>query len=159
MTEPLFTTIASVLPSLAKTVGQIAASSDSIERNNLFVEFQKATIEYNARIAQEQATVADLVERNRDLEAQVVKSKNWDAEKTRYAMVSVLGGSLVYALKESMKGSEPPHWICANCYQDGQKSILIPRNKDGWTHAGCMKCKAEIPLGHRGPPSPEFAAD
>ena len=30
-------------------------------------------------------------------------------------------GALVYMLKPDERGTEPPHWLCANCYGKAQK--------------------------------------
>ena len=46
-------------------------------------------------------------------------------QKKRYKLVipwpQHAVGSVAYALKESMKESEPPHLICTKCYEDGRR--------------------------------------
>jgi hypothetical protein len=65
-----------------------------------------------------------MVQRIRDLEQEIARIKAWEAEKQRYQLIAPWPGCFVYALKETSKGTEPPHWICEHCYQDGRKSIL-----------------------------------
>ena len=60
-------------------------------------------------------------------------------------MTSPWEGALVYALKEQCKASEPPHWICTKCYEDGRKSILNPvAGARGFFKITCPICKSEI---------------
>ena len=48
----------------------------------------------------------------------------WDSEKQRYELTDVGDGNFAYVLKAAMRGSEPPHYVCANCYRQGKASIL-----------------------------------
>lgn len=64
------------------------------------------------------------LERVGRLEEDLAKLKNWEREKERYQLQSIGNGALIYSLKPGMEGVEPPHRICAACYQRGQKSIL-----------------------------------
>ena len=61
-----------------------------------------------------------------ELEEQLIKFENWEAEKQRYELKETKPGrkTFVYTIKESMQGGEPPHSICPNCYEDRAKSIL-----------------------------------
>lgn len=74
-----------------------------------------------------QAAQADLAQAKRDLEDEVKRMKDWNAEKARYQLAEAGGNKvLVYTIKEEIRGTEPPHYICATCYQRGEKSILQP---------------------------------
>ena len=94
-------------------------------------EVQALTIELQSAIlaAQSSAFAAHseqsaMIQRVRDLEEEIAHIKAWEEEKQRYQLITPWDGCHVYALKESCKGTEPPHWICANCYQGGRKSPL-----------------------------------
>ncbi|WP_181297015.1 hypothetical protein [Pseudomonas sp. Q2-TVG4-2] len=78
-----------------------------------------------------------LASRIRDLEAEVTQFKNWEEEKERYQLHKFPAGTLGYRIKPAMQGAEPPHDLCANCYQNGVKSIL-QACEDGWYNA--LKC-------------------
>lgn len=58
------------------------------------------------------------------LEAEVADLKAWDAEKQRYELKPVGYGVMAYMLKPDARGSEPPHWLCPNCFAKRQKSFL-----------------------------------
>ena len=143
---------------LGKTAADIAGASDATKRNALLIEFQQGHIQANLLIASEQATNATLRERNRELEQQVVKLKNWEAESQRYLLVDPGAFGVVYALKESMKGSDPPHYICATCYQSEKKSILHARiGSAPRPTLNCPICKTELQCLGRGQPMLAYA--
>jgi hypothetical protein len=39
-------------------------------------------------------------------------------------LAEVASGVLAYAIKEAVRGAEPEHHLCPDCYQKGQKSLL-----------------------------------
>ena len=68
-------------------------------------------------------------------------------EKERYELQPVGDtGVLAYTLKDSVEPPEPPHQLCANCFNDRAKSILQPEQRNhGRAHLlVCHRCKAEI---------------
>jgi hypothetical protein len=79
----------------------------------------------------------------------VASLKAWDAEKQRYHLEQVSPGAMAYVLKNEAQGTEPIHWLCASCYNNGKKSILQLGQKKmdpggrlpGWD---CPSCKATI---------------
>jgi hypothetical protein len=109
------------------------------ELMNLLLEAQQA----------ETALVAD----KRQLEERVRELEAWDGEKERYELKDIGNGCMAYVLKPSAAGSEPPHSLCANCYQQGRKSILTPFHiQIGRAEAmQCHACGSEmIVQGHDG---------
>ncbi len=121
-----------------------------IEAHDASVMRQKA-IELQPQIISAQKAALDaqseqftLLGRIRDLEKQVAELEAWDAEKGRYELIEVGDGALAYSIRDDARGVEPPHWICAACYQRGKKSILqITGNAPGdirmmkWTCSAC----------------------
>ena len=89
-----------------------------------------------------------LLERIRALEKEIADVKAWEATKQRYVMYSPSPGVFVYALKKECNGTEPAHWICTKCYEEGGKRIL-QKNFGGtgrrWLYV-CLHCKSEIEL-------------
>ena len=65
-----------------------------------------------------------------DLETQIAKLEAWDAEAQTYQLTDIrpkghpMGSAFAYTPKEGTHSTEPPHFICTNCYQDRHKSIL-----------------------------------
>ncbi len=105
------------------------------------IEFNNAIIDAQAKIllANEERTA--LLQRVSDLEKQLSKLETWETEKQRYQLADIGGGTFAFALKELMSSGEPPHYICANCYDQNKKSRLhrtqLPGGGNLITCAGC----------------------
>jgi hypothetical protein len=69
-----------------------------------------------------------LLERIRNLESQVAQLETWNAEAQTYQLKDVAKygrtGQFAYAPKEGTHLSEPPHLLCAECYNNRHKSVL-----------------------------------
>jgi hypothetical protein len=112
------------------------------------------TVELNTKILSAQQALADaqteqttLVQTIRQLEEEIARLKTWnDSEKQKYELKAIGGGSHAYALKESARGTEPEHWVCTQCYDDGKRSIL---QRMGLPHSGlsqykCNRCQLTL---------------
>jgi len=88
------------------------------------IDFQNALIDAQGKVFSVNDERAALIERVGELEKKVADLEAWETEKQRYELKTIAAGSFAYVLKPSAQGSEPPHQICANCYQSGKKSIL-----------------------------------
>lgn len=100
-----------------------------------------------------------LVEEIRELKEQITRMEAWDAEKQRYVLAQPWSGTIVYALKEFDAAGEPAHYICANCYIDGRKSMLNAfqdATRNGFTSLRC-RCNAQVPTPYRGPVGYRYA--
>ena len=138
-----------------KTAGDIAKSilelkSISDVRSKV-IELQSAILSAQSSALEANANQSALVEKIRTLEKEIADMKAWDSQKQRYQLISPWNGAFVYSLKESMKESEPPHWICTNCYENGERSILQERGnpKTAYREFFC-RCGAVIHAFHRG---------
>jgi hypothetical protein len=86
-----------------------------------------------AVLAEAQTSQLALLEQNSSLlklknglEKEIARLETWAHESQRYKLHEVQPGVVTYALKESHANGEPAHWLCANCYNNSQKSILMP---------------------------------
>lgn len=100
-----------------------------------------AVIELQEKILAAQVAQSALIQRVGDLEKEVASFETWNTEKKRYELKALRSDVFTYMLKASERGTEPPHWLCANCYETGKKSIFQ------WTAATAMarriyKCPA-----------------
>ena len=123
-----------------KTMFDMAKGLKNI--NDVSIRY-RASIELQEKILAAQAQQSALVERIGNLEKEVARFETWEAEKQRYGLTEVGDGVVTYVLKPSMGGSEPPHCICSECYQHGQKSIIqATGNFYGSVMLACPRCKA-----------------
>jgi len=86
-----------------------------------------------------------LLQSNYELTQKIVKFESWEKEKKKYKLIEISKGVVVFAFDSSQDPSIPSHYICKNCYNDHQASILDPiyiRN-DGSRYS-CPRCKAEF---------------
>ena len=151
---PDISTIAAALSSfdaLKNIAKSMIALRDSQALQAKIIEFNEALIDAQTKIFSVNEERSTLIERVRDLEKQVIQLETWDAEKKRYELKAFARGAFAYALKPEAQGAEPPHQICAACYERGKKSILqrVPSNTArmalgmGATYR-CPECKSEI---------------
>ena len=71
-----------------------------------------------------QANEAALLDEVGQLKKRVTDLEAWDREKARYELMALAPNVMAYSVKADARGSEPPHYICANCYNVGRKSFL-----------------------------------
>jgi hypothetical protein len=82
----------------------------------------------------------------RTLETEVAGLKAWDAEKQRYELKTIGYGPVAYMPKPAARGSEPPHWLCPNCYAKGEKAFFQPTGdrKGRESVYVCARCKGTV---------------
>ena len=121
---------------IAKTIKD---ANDVTTRQGIVIKLQEQIL--SAHEAQ-----FELIERVRSLEKEIASAETWDTEKQRYELAQVWPGAFAYVLKKESAGSEPPHWFCAQCYQNRKKSILqdAPKTSIGFRYWLCHACHAEI---------------
>lgn len=110
------------------------------------LEFNGQLIDAQTKIFSVNEERTTLVERVRDLESQIVRMKDWEAQKQRYELAAPFPGCMVFALKRAMSEGQIPHYLCASCYQNGKASILQGREMLGgggsaWYH--CPICTSQ----------------
>jgi hypothetical protein len=138
-----------------KVAGEIAHGLITLKTTT---EVQAKAIELNHKIidAQHQIFAANaaqttLVERIRELESQIARMRDWDAQKQRYKLATPFPGCMVYALQKSMSEGQPAHYLCTSCFQKGEPSILQGREgrqtKEGKARAAywCPVCESAAP--------------
>lgn len=155
-------TLQSAISSL-QTAGQIAKAMSELTAS---IELKAKVIDLQSTIlaAQNSALAAHsdqfaMIERIRNLEKEIANVKAWAEEKKRYKMMPPWGNSIlvVYGLKESSKGTDPPHWICAKCYDDGRRTILNPKKGSNNMLLHCPTCRTDMETEYRHLPAPQYA--
>lgn len=130
--------------------------------------FQLKVLEFNGQLIDAQTKIpavnderSALIERVRDLEGQVSRMKDWEAQKQRYELAAPFPGCMVFALKRSMSSGQTPHYLCANCYQDGKASILQGYASRGMGTAWyqCTACNSQAFTKFSNVQAPQYFED
>ena len=109
-----------------------------------------AVIELQEKILSAQEAQSTLVQRIGNLEKEIAQFETWATEKQRYALTDYGGGTFACALKPEEARGEPPHRICANCYQHERKSILQTIGEcSGQELVHCQSCDKTFGLGQK----------
>lgn len=104
------------------------------------IDLQTSILAAQSSALAAQSEQSTMIQQISQLEKEIAEIKAWEEEKQRYQMIAPWPGVFVYALKESCKGSEPPHWICEPCYQEGRKSLLHNAQKHERATVLTVKC-------------------
>lgn len=127
-----------ILKGLKKSQASGCILAEIADLQTALIEVQQGIMSAN------QIHVGD-IQRIRDLEEELAHLKAWDGEKERYEMRVPWTGATVYALKPSERAGEPPHWLCATCYQQRRKRILHAKGAGMTaTRWECPDCETEI---------------
>lgn len=130
-----------VAADIAKGLSELKSAADIQSK---VIDLQREILSAQSSALSAQSEHFTLLERIRELEKEVDRAKGWEETKQRYQLYEPTPGTFVYALKEVSKGSEPTHWICAHCFNDGASSILQLKTAGvSNDHYLCPKCKTE----------------
>jgi len=120
------------------------------------IELQRTILEAQSGVFAANDERSALIQRVGDLEKELTALKAWDAEKQRYELREVSPDVLAYVLKAGMENGEPFQMLCANCYQQGEKSFLQGTQELRMrrrVHV-CPRCKAEYEMKYVERPEP-----
>ena len=145
MTEVM--AIGAVLAAVKNFVDLVGKLRDGVaeERPEAISQLYSSVLDIQHRLLTAQSRESELLSRCRALEEQIAHAKDWHVETTRYVLRSVDGG-VVRQQKANHASGAPPHWLCANCFEEQQKSYLQkdPKIVDGrhvWT---CPRCSTAV---------------
>jgi hypothetical protein len=141
--------IAGLTTSLRAAVEIMKAMNDISDDINLIptkiFELTREIMSAQACALAVQSEQFDSLQSKRDLEEEIVRLKAWSTEKYRYELKNVAPGAMAYVVKANMQGSEPTHWICANCFQSGKKRFLNESHSDlHFVYHKCQECAGKI---------------
>jgi hypothetical protein len=95
------------------------------------IELQSVVLEALEKAIKSREACSAQADRIRALETEVAGLKAWGTEKERYELKPVGRAVVAYMLKPEARGSEPPHWLCPNCYAKGEKAFFQMKGDDG----------------------------
>lgn len=129
-------------------------SEISIELNGKIAAAQQLAI---AAQSEQTALVAEI----NNLKKKIVEFEDWESEKQRYELKAIDRGCFAFMPKPGMENGEPPHWLCANCFENGHKSFLqfkgqvITRSgtRGDTSSYACIRCKDSVTVFYTRNPS------
>ena len=157
------TAIAAGISSL-KTAGDIAKAMLGLKVSEdvraQVIELQTAIMAAQSGALGAQGEMFALINRVRQLESEIAAVRAWEDEKARYQLKMFETESFAYVLKESAANGEPIHYACANCFQQGHKSILQVRSRlrNSRTYE-CQRCAKVVHLKFADPEPPRPPQD
>lgn len=109
------------------------------------IELQSSILAAQSSALAANSDQAAMAEEIRALKKELADVKAWEAEKLRYELKALESGVFAYALKSEASATEPPHWLCSRCYNEGRKSLL-QSDGDQWgsTKYLCHLCQSSI---------------
>ena len=71
----------------------------------------------------------ELLDENRELKEKIEKMDRWAQTSSKYELYEICSGVHLYSLKKGAT-NEPEHYVCPNCFENRNKSILVKKSKD-----------------------------
>ena len=122
--------------------------------NSVKIDLQGHILEAQQGLFAAQEAQSTDARRIAELEQEIMRLKDWSAEKERYRLVDIWRGTVDYTPKAGMENGEPPHWLCSNCFNHGRKSFLAMQGQVGpnavWK---CNDCKGTLTISARTTPA------
>lgn len=100
------------------------AANTQASINDVKIPLQQHIIDAQQALSAASETQSADARRIAELEQEIMRLKDWSAEKQDYVLADTGQGSLAYEYLEGVESGHPAHWICPQCYEDGKKSIL-----------------------------------
>lgn len=114
------------------------------------MELTQVAIKLQQMIISLQKDLRALETENRELEDLVSQLSKFEIEKDQYSPFQFTTGAFVYRSNEGItnaNGEVVFHYLCANCYNQGKKSILQPSPVEGYFEMLCCHhCHAKIQM-------------
>ncbi|GKS56547.1 hypothetical protein YTPLAS18_00740 [Nitrospira sp.] len=126
---PSITSAISGLKAAADIAKAMRELKDSREVQTRVIDLQSTILDAQTNALAAQSDAFMMMQKIRELENDLARAKAWEESKHRYKLIVPWEGCQVYALKESSKGSDPSHWICPHCYENGRRSMLHDAEK------------------------------
>jgi hypothetical protein len=131
-----YTSIVASLLDIAKNIVDSRGRPDSgklAELQRLVVDAQTATISF-------QQGYASLIQAKQKLEQKVAKLEAWDEDKINYELKQLFPGVYAHRYAPLTEPAKEDHWLCANCYNKGNCSILHRDHSSNQPAAICHGC-------------------
>ncbi len=136
----------------AQTVNGLLALKVSSEVQTKAIELNSQIIAAQGHIMAIQSDYAATIEEVKLLKEEIARMKSIGGEREKYILHQVERGAFAYILKPSVDSSEPAHWLCVQCFDNGHKKILSANKRvtgGREVEHQCPHCKNSITVHHR----------
>lgn len=123
-----------------KIVRGLSKLSRDSEINVAVIDLQQTILELQSKIIEIQAKYDELAASKEEVAAKLTRYEDWERQAARYQLHELVQGIFVYTLKPGQEMGEPAHYLCPNCFQDRQRSILHKPSASHTNHV-CDRCK------------------
>ena len=140
---------------IVKAMRSMANYGELLAAVNTVQEHLSQALVANLAGAEKQAS---LLERVRELEAEALKFKDWEAAAKDYVLqaVGVEQRHFAQIYKPAVESQKARHWACAKCFQEQKLYFLSEHERFGYR---CPNCNASIaPIVQGGSPAPISSA-
>lgn len=128
----------------------LTATNTQIQINEVKIELQRLMLDAQSALMTAQTAQATCANEITALEQEIIRLTDWSAEKERYQLTDVRHGAMAYTVKAGSEMSEPPHWLCAQCFGQSRKSLLQNKGTTGPDATyGCDACKSSFKVPFR----------
>jgi hypothetical protein len=130
------------------------ATVTKVQINEIKIALQQHIMDAREALDVARETEAASARRIADLEQQIVRLKDWEAQKQRYQLTEISNGVFAHMLKSAVETGEPRHCLCTNCFQHGKPSTLQAEQSYGVDTLSCPLCKTAVKVSHKHPNYP-----
>lgn len=139
----------SALKTAQELVKGLDIAKDQAALTELRLGLQAQILEAQQALFAAQEEKAALLKAKSDAEAEVVRLMDWSAERENYALKRFHPGTVAYAYQPGEAKTQPPHNLCASCYDNRKKGLLQPtaQLERGYKMHRCGSCGGSVPIG------------
>lgn len=142
---------------LAKSfVGLRDEAQRLVATNELLAQINEAHGKISALLIAHAESAAEhqaALREKRELEEELRRVKAEKADLENYALRELSPGVFVYARSTGVESTEPLHYLCAQCRNDGKKSILQRGENHGSIFHRCTICETNFLERHKPAPN------
>jgi hypothetical protein len=147
--------MAESMSDLAVAIARLKAAKDIAEQDN--VGFQQRRGEFLSALLDAYGALFRAQDERSTLLARINELESLAAMRERYKLVSLGAANVVAYAPKLPEASEPPHYLCANCFNAGKVSYLQQTLHGPYVHKyRCNTCTEELSVD-TGRPRPQSA--
>ncbi len=130
---------------IIKNITQI---SKDTEINSRVIELQNIILDLQSNLLSIQQEFSELSNEKQKLEEALCQKEEWNNIAKRYRLTEISKNVFAYVLVDGFKSEGPIHYLCTNCFDKKQKSILQCFGRDD-QYYNCPNCSAKIKVAEK----------